>query len=68
MRDCIPEEEDKFFDLFKEFFDTEKYVKKQHDPATYTLARMYPVAAAAGNPRARALQHSSQTHCCAAAA
>ena len=50
MRDCIPEEEDRFFGLFKEYFDTEKYVKKQHDPATYTLARMYPVAAAAGNP------------------
>ena len=50
MRDCIPEEEERFLGLFKEFFDAEKHVKKQHDPATYTLARMYPVAAAAGNP------------------
>ena len=50
MRDCIPEEEEKFLDLFKEYFDAEKFVKKQHDPATYTLARMYPLAAAAGNP------------------
>lgn len=39
-----------FFDLFQDYFDLEKDVGKQHDPQNYSLDRMYPLAALAGNP------------------
>ena len=53
MRDFDPGCEKAFFDLFKCFFDSERDAGKQHDPANYSLDRMYPLAALAGNPENR---------------
>ena len=53
MRDLIPSEEERFFNLFKEYYDLEKSVSAQHDPANYTLDRMKPLAEAAGHPETR---------------
>ena len=50
MRDYDAVQEQVFFDLFKEYFDAEKDAGKQHDPANYSLERMYPLAELAGNP------------------
>ena len=50
MRDYDAVKEQLFFGLFKEFFDSEKDAGKQHDPANYSLERMYPLAELAGNP------------------
>ncbi len=50
MRDLIPEKEEEFFQLFREYFDLERDVGKQHDCANYSLARMEPLAALAGHP------------------
>ncbi|MBP5640203.1 MAG: hypothetical protein J6X55_12035 [Victivallales bacterium] len=53
MRDLIPSEEERFFELFKEYFDLEKNVVAQHTPENYTLERMTPLAEVAGHPEAR---------------
>ena len=53
MRDFDPVSEKAFFDLFKCFYDSEKDAGKQHDPANYSLDRMYPLAELAGNPEKR---------------
>ena len=50
MRDYDEAQEQLFFGLFKEYFDSEKDAGKQHDPANYSLERMYPLAELAGNP------------------
>jgi dihydrofolate synthase/folylpolyglutamate synthase len=50
MRDFDPIAEPAFFELFKEYFDAEKDAGKQHDPANYSLERMYPLAELAGWP------------------
>ena len=53
MRDFNPAAEAAFFGLFRPFFDSEKDAGKQHDPANYSLDRMYPLAELAGNPEKR---------------
>ncbi|MBO4344567.1 MAG: hypothetical protein J5833_02350 [Victivallales bacterium] len=53
MRDFEPDAEKAFFDLFTRFFDSEKDAGKQHDPANYSLDRMFPLAELAGNPEQR---------------
>ncbi|MBR4673376.1 MAG: hypothetical protein IKP00_02835 [Victivallales bacterium] len=53
MRDYDEAREQLFFGLFKEYFDSEKDAGKQHDPANYSLERMYPLAELAGNPERR---------------
>ncbi len=53
MRDYDDAQEQFFFGLFKEYFDSEKDAGKQHDPANYSLDRMYPLAELAGNPEHR---------------
>ena len=50
MKDFNSERERDFFELFHEYFDLEKDVGKQHDAQNYSLDRMYPLAALAGNP------------------
>ena len=50
MKDYDPNRENDFFALFQEYFDLEKDVGKQHDTQNYSLDRMYPLAALAGNP------------------
>jgi dihydrofolate synthase/folylpolyglutamate synthase len=55
MRGYEQQYEDAFFGLFQDYFDSEKDAGKQHDPANYSLDRMYPLAALAGNPE-QALQ------------
>jgi dihydrofolate synthase / folylpolyglutamate synthase len=50
MRDLIPEKEEEFFALFREYFDLERDVGKQHDCANYSLMRMEPLATLAGHP------------------
>ena len=50
MKDFNSERERDFFELFHEYFDLEKDVGKQHDTQNYSLDRMYPLAALAGNP------------------
>ena len=50
MRDFDAALEQRFFDIFKKYYDLEKDAGKQHDPANYSLDRMYPLAALAGNP------------------
>ncbi|MCR4573610.1 MAG: hypothetical protein K5787_07565 [Lentisphaeria bacterium] len=50
MRDFDAALEQRFFDIFKKYFDLEKDAGNQHNPANYTLDRMYPLAAVAGNP------------------
>ena len=52
MSDCDPQREAEFFELFRDYFDSEKDAAKQHDPANYSLDRMTPLAEAAGNPQA----------------
>ncbi len=51
MNDFNPQREADFFDLFRDYFDSEKDAAKQHDPANYSLDRMKPLAAVAGNPQ-----------------
>ena len=53
MRDYDEAQEQLFFGLFKEYFDSEKDAGKQHDPANYSLDRMFPLAELAGNPERR---------------
>ena len=53
MRDFDSVSEKVFFDLFTRFYDSEKDAGKQHDPANYSLDRMYPLAELAGNPEKR---------------
>lgn len=53
MRDYDKTAEDRFFALFKEYFDLEKNVKAQHSMENYTLARMTPLAEAAGHPETK---------------
>ena len=53
MKDFDPSRESAFFALFQEYFDLEKDVGKQHDVQNYSLDRMYPLAALAGNPERR---------------
>lgn len=50
MRGYDQQQEEAFFELFKDYFDSEKDAGKQHDPANYSLDRMYPLAALGGNP------------------
>ena len=50
MRDYSPEKEQAFFDLFLDYFDSEKDAGKQHDPGNYTLDRMTPLAELGGHP------------------
>ncbi|MBR5840859.1 MAG: hypothetical protein IKZ84_20145, partial [Victivallales bacterium] len=53
MRDFDAAQEQRFFDIFKKYYDLEKDAGKQHDPANYSLDRMYPLAALVGNPEKR---------------
>ena len=53
MRDLSPERESIFFDIFKDYFDLERDVGKQHDCANYSLDRMTPLAEIAGHPERR---------------
>ncbi|NLF93143.1 MAG: bifunctional folylpolyglutamate synthase/dihydrofolate synthase, partial [Oligosphaeraceae bacterium] len=50
MRGYEQQHEEAFFGLFQDYFDSEKDAGKQHDPDNYSLDRMYPLAALAGNP------------------
>lgn len=50
MRDLDSRSESEFFALFRDYFDSERDAGRQHDPANYSLERMYPLAEAAGNP------------------
>ncbi|MCQ2402673.1 MAG: hypothetical protein MJ202_02980 [Lentisphaeria bacterium] len=50
LQDFDASRENAFFQLFQEYFDLEKDVGKQHDVANYSLDRLIPLAAAAGNP------------------
>ena len=50
MRNYNPKLENHFFESLKDFFDSEKDAQKQHDPANYSLERMFPLAALADNP------------------
>lgn len=52
LKDFDSVREEAFFGLFKEYFDLEKDVGKQHDMANYTLDRLMPLAEAAGHPEA----------------
>lgn len=51
MRDLDTKQEQEFFNLFLDFFDSEKDAGRQHDPANYSLDRMFPLADAVGNPQ-----------------
>ena len=53
MRDFDAAQEQRFFDIFKKYYDLEKDAGKQHNPENYSLDRMYPLAALAGNPEKR---------------
>jgi len=53
MRDLDPIKEQEFFDIFREYFDLERDAAAQHDCGNYTLDRMAPLAALAGNPERR---------------
>lgn len=50
MRGYREDAERAFFSLFQHYYDSERDAKRQHDPANYSLARMLPLAALAGNP------------------
>ncbi|MGN0866452.1 MAG: bifunctional folylpolyglutamate synthase/dihydrofolate synthase [Oligosphaeraceae bacterium] len=50
LQDFDPQRENAFFQLFREFYDLEKSVVRQHDPANYTLDRLRPLAELAGHP------------------
>ncbi len=50
LQDFDPQRENAFFQLFREFYDLEKSVAQQHDPANYTLDRLRPLAQLAGHP------------------
>lgn len=50
LPDFDPQRENSFFRLFQDFYDLEKSVARQHDPANYTLERLRPLAQLAGNP------------------
>jgi len=52
MRGYREDAERAFFSLFQHYYDLEKDAGRQHDPANYSLARMLPLAALAGNPEA----------------
>ncbi len=49
-QDFDPQRENAFFQRFQEFYDLEKSVARQHDPANYTLDRLRPLADLAGHP------------------
>ena len=53
MRDFDAAQEQRFFDIFKKYYDLEKDAGKQHNPENYSLDRMYPLAALVGNPEKR---------------
>jgi dihydrofolate synthase/folylpolyglutamate synthase len=46
-------QEESFFALFRPYFDAEKDAAQQHDPVHYSLARMSPLLALAGQPELR---------------
>ena len=50
MRGYREAEEKEFFSLFRPYYDLEKDSSQQHDRGNYSLARMLPLAALAGNP------------------
>lgn len=50
LKDLDSVREEAFFGLFKEYFDLEKDVGKQHDVANYSLDRLIPLAELAGHP------------------
>jgi dihydrofolate synthase/folylpolyglutamate synthase len=50
MRGYREVDENKFFSLFRPYYDLEKDAGCQHDRGNYSLARMLPLAALAGNP------------------
>ena len=50
MRDFDAAQEQRFFDIFKKYYDLEKDAGKQHNPENYSLDRMYPLAELVGNP------------------
>ena len=53
MRDFDAAQEQRFFDIFKKYYDLEKDAGKQHNPENYSLDRMYPLAELVGNPEKR---------------
>lgn len=53
MRDHDPAREAAFFALFKDYYDLETNSARRYTPTEYTLARMTPLAALAGNPERR---------------
>ena len=50
LKDFDSVREEAFFGLFKEYFDLEKDVGKQHDVGNYSLERLLPLAEVAGHP------------------
>lgn len=44
------QQENKFFDIFREYFNLETNTGRKYSPEEYTLARMKPIAEAAGFP------------------
>ena len=62
LQDLDTERESAFFRIFQEYFDLERDVGRQHDSANYSLDRLYPLAALAGNPeRGMRLVHIAGT-------
>jgi dihydrofolate synthase/folylpolyglutamate synthase len=50
MRGYREDAEREFFSLFQLYYDLEKDAGRQHDRGNYSLDRMFPLAALAGNP------------------
>lgn len=50
MADCDPEREREFYEVFRDYYDFEADANRRPSRQHYSLDRMVPLAAAAGNP------------------
>ncbi|MBT3378659.1 MAG: hypothetical protein HN742_33270 [Lentisphaerae bacterium] len=50
MRDCMPEQEDAFFAIFRDYYNSERAPVQTHHTIPYSLERMGPLFELAGRP------------------
>jgi len=50
MRDCIPDLEDAFFAIFRDYYNSERATVQNEHTISYSLERMQPIAELAGHP------------------
>lgn len=55
MRDCIPDLEDAFFAVFRDYYNSERTAVQNLRTVPYSLERMHPIVELAGHPEQRLL-------------